>query len=205
MATKVLGHEPFDEVVLPLRVIPQPKPEHNAEGDCGACVLGGLLDLTVEEVYGRVGKVAPFSWDGVYSFLWEAHGREEIDRLVWRAPLWPVTECHRGFGNPAWLMMDDWFRWIQMAIDGGTYALLNYAMEGGGPLKSPDHFAMIVGTREVRVRKEMDSGTKFASIEREVLISCSSTRTPAEEWVEVGEMLRTRGGYNVFLVRPKKR
>jgi len=202
MATKVLGHEPFDEVILPQRVIPQPQPPLNAEGDCGACVLGGVLGLTVEQVYERVGKVQAFSWDGVYHFLWDALGRDEIDRLVWRAPTWPVTECHRGFGNPAWLMADDWFRWIQMAIDGGTYPLLNYAIEGGGPLQSPDHFAMIVGCRQVRTRKVMDSGTKFASIDRELLISCSSTRTPPEEWVEVGDLLRERGGYNCFLVRP---
>jgi hypothetical protein len=38
-------------VILPRRVKPQPVPGIVEGGDCGACVLGGLFDLSVEEVY----------------------------------------------------------------------------------------------------------------------------------------------------------
>jgi hypothetical protein len=38
----------------------------------------------------------------------------------------------------------------------------------------------------------------------EVLVSCSSTKTPAEEWVEADVFLKERGGFNVLLARPCK-
>ena len=62
------------ELILPLRVVPQPTPQINKGGDCGACVLAGLSGLTVEQVYTDIydqeleDAKAP-SWNGAYNAL----------------------------------------------------------------------------------------------------------------------------------------
>ena len=39
------------EVVLPRRVIPQPKPGVVEGGDCGGCCIAGLLNIPIERAY----------------------------------------------------------------------------------------------------------------------------------------------------------
>lgn len=49
----------LNKLILPLRVVPQPIPAIYVEGDCGACVLAGLLGIGIQEVYKRNGRIRP--------------------------------------------------------------------------------------------------------------------------------------------------
>lgn len=62
-----------------------------------------------------------------------------------------------------------------------------------------DHFVMIVGTRKLEIRKQLESGSKLSEIQNQLLVS---TKTPSEFWVDSRVMLQKHGGYNLFLARP---
>ncbi len=190
------------EVVLKRRVVPQPVPHVFAGGDCGACVLGGLTGKTVKEVYDifQDGKVAPFHWHAMYSALWEAKSLGLVDRIITAVPMW-VDNAHDGFwswGLPSTMQSLAWFAYLQMGLDAGYYALaLVDADKKGLNGHGTNHWVMLVGARTRRIPFE-----NGATIEHDVLVSCSSTKTPDEEWVEVGDFLKERGGFNLLLARP---
>lgn len=205
----------MNEVILPRRVVPQPAPQLYPGGDCGACVLGGLLGITVAEVYERFqrdGKVEAFSWSETRSALIKAQWQGLLDRVIDTVPIWPIrVDAHLIWGLPAWSMGQQWFSYVRMALDAGYYVTAAVDLDKAGPITEkagkrlvtePDHYVMIVGAREREEPIELDSGTKGARILQEVLVSCSSTKTPDEEWVEARGFLRERGGYNVLMARP---
>lgn len=188
-------------MILPLRVTPQPKPPIWEGGDCGACVLSGLLGIDVSAVYAKYRpEKQPFSWITMRQALWDAHSEGLIERFTDRVPFWPDVEAVRTFGDPGWMAGPYWFDWVSMGIDAGYYGLANVVMEGGGVNRLPDHWLMICGWREVDVPGRTPNAGTWVS--RQLLLSCSSTRTPAEEWIDHSDFLRERGGYNLFLVRP---
>lgn len=196
----------MSDVILPRRVVPQPVPSLVAGGDCGACVLGGLLGLAVPEVYGRLndGKVEAFTWQEIRGALHRAEREGLLDRIVDDVPQWPHARpaSIASFGSPSWLQNMQWWAYVRMAFDAGHYALTGVNLEKGGPFSNIDHFVMLVGVRETEREKAYGGEQPVRWLEREVLVSCSSTRTPAEEWVTVGDFLKERGGFNVLLARP---
>lgn len=194
----------MSNVLLPRRVVSQPIPFIVPGGDCGACVLGGLLGLSVADVYTRYaqdGKPASFGHVELHNALLQAHYQDGlIDRVVAAVPIWPyaLPKWDVPWGLPAWSQALQWFDYVRMALDGGYYALAGVTFEQGGPFAGIDHIVLLCGAREVRI--PIDAGG--ARIEKEVLVSCSSTKSPDEEWVNVGDFLSKRGGYNVLLARP---
>jgi hypothetical protein len=192
------------EIILPKRVVPQPQPPLNPDGDCGACVLAGLLDVTVEEVYKRKGEIKPFSWHSLHKVVGEAFWNGELDRFVSKTPFWPNPDALRGFGDPGWMSNLEWYDYVRMGLDGGYYGLLNYNMDGGGPFAMSDHFVMVVGAREREVPNDATPNSTGTVILRELLISDSSTRREGLYWVDHWKMLRENGGYNIMLARPPK-
>lgn len=194
------------EVVLVHRAVPQPVPNLQPGGDCGACVLAGLLGKGVQEVYDtfKDGKALSFHWRDMHDALWKAESHGLLDRIVTDVAMWPWTGAapfiewglHSGYQSIAW------FNYLTMALDAGYYGLAMVDIHkkgcfGGGT----DHWVLLCGAR---VRKEPFEDGKGASIKQEVLVSCSSTRTPDEEWVEASRFLIDRGGFNVLLARPVK-
>jgi hypothetical protein len=188
------------EVVLPRRAVLQPQPSLHAEGDCGACVLAGLLAVSVDEVYRRKGEVSPFCWVTLLELLADSYWSGELDRLVSKVPFWPSPDGLRSFGDPGWLTNLEWFDYLRMGLDGGYYGLMNYSMEGDGPLALPDHFVMVVGARDREVPNPNCAGSSV--ILRELLISDSSSKREPEHWEDHLTLLREHGGYNVLLARP---
>jgi hypothetical protein len=188
-------------VVLPRRVLRQPSPPLNPGGDCGPCCLGGLVGLSVPAVYAELAddKVTGMSYAAMRQALWKAHGAGLLDRLIDDHPLWIAGryEAHLTWGVPSWTQNLAWFHYVRMALEAGYYALAQVVHSRGGAAYAPDHWIMLVGAREQR--REFEGG---ASFEHEVLVSCSSTSTPDEEWVLERDFLRNRGGFNVFLARP---
>jgi hypothetical protein len=189
-----------EQVVLPLRVRPQPVPHLNPGGDCGACVLAGLLGLEPAQVYERLcaGKVESIGYPEMQRLL-RAHP-ELFDRAVWEAPLgWPVYDIQRAFGAPAHLQGSAWFAYVRMAIDAGYYGIANVDFRRGGTTGyGPDHWVLICGAR-LRPPPPGESGRVW----QEVLVSCSAKSSPDEEWVDAHDFLRERGGFNLLLARPR--
>jgi hypothetical protein len=193
------------EVVLPLRVVPQPQPSLNPGGDCSACVIAGILGLRVEDVYEDLGRGAPrgLTYYCRRELLERAKSRGLIDRLVLAVPLWPNSmDGYLAFGHQGHLFCTEWFDYMRMALDAGYYGIASVQFEktGAGTAMPPEtnHAVLICGVRERRV--PLSQGA--CRTDNEVLVSCSSKSSPDLEWVEVQEFLAQRGGYNVQLVRP---
>lgn len=192
------------EVVLARRVVAQPVPNLQHGGDCGACVLGGLVGKSVQWVYDtfQEGRYKSFHWREMHDALLRAERFGLLDRVVTDVPIWPAS-FHQSMASwclPNTAMSLAWFAYVTMAFDAGYYGLAlvdihKRGMYGGGT----NHWVLLAGARERREPFEDGGGSR---IDNELLISCSSTRTPDEEWVEVSDFLRERGGFNLLLARP---
>lgn len=187
-------------IVLTRRVCPQPVPHLNPGGDCGACVLAGLLEWSIPDVYQRLlgGAVEPVNRDDMRRALWSGYSLGLVDRIADDAPLcWEVYDPHRTFGSPAHLQGGPWFAYVRMALDAGYYGLAEVDHRRGGPLgQGKDHWVLICGAREV------PPPPPGGAVAQDVLVSCSSKSTPDEEWVDARAFLRDRGGFNLLLARP---
>lgn len=184
------------EVILPLRVATQPQPQLYARGDCGACVLSGLMGMSVEEVYTNYstsGVPAPFTWISMREALRSARLAGHLERLIDAAPTWHLPEYAYTFGMMGWQLHSPWFRYIRMGMEAGYYGLAVVNLEKLGPILDIDHYVLLCGARTVY---------EAGCFSNEVLVSCSATNTPDEEWVDVKEFLRYRGGFNTLLAKP---
>lgn len=191
-------------VVLPRRVVHQPTPELHPGGDCGACVLAGLTDLPLEEVYAKLDPKhsSPTSfWRGsmiaaVHIAKWDL---KRITKYIEEVPYWPPHEGMRAFGDSGWMQSSEWFSYVTMAFEAGYYAIASVVIKKTGPFSGgTDHWVLLCGSR---LRwGPWENGGRTGHYE--VLVSCSARSTPDEEWVGVGDFLRERGGFDVILVRP---
>lgn len=202
------------EVVLPRRVKVQPTPNINPGGDCGACVLGGALDVSVEYVYDELkGERQSISFWEMQRMLRVAESHELADRIIEQPARFKPTFDGGGgfsaFGTPAYFVARDWHRYVQMAIDAGYYGIaeVDYGrkgLEGHGT----NHWVLICGARigikwktefNTALNKDVTSGNYID----DVLVSCSARPTGMkDEWVDAHDFLKYRGGYNILFVRP---
>lgn len=191
------------EVILSRRVQPQPTPEMNPGGDCGACVLGGALGMSVERVYSELkGDVRSIEFGEMTRMLRCAVSSGLADRIVEDPASWPRRwwGCD-SFGRPSHYEAPAWLKYVRMAIDAGYYGIATVDTTGArGTQGGTNHWVMICGARNRG--HEAYGGT----LTGEVLVS-DSRRSVAmvERWVEAREFLQNEGGYDVLFVRPKER
>lgn len=193
------------DIVLPRRVFHQPDPHLNPGGDCGACVLGGLTNRDPKRIYDELfsGKPVSVNYHMMHQALRDMYWRGLLDRILLESPVW-----FQDFGGDqmAWglhgnLQSVHWVEYLRLGFDSGHYAVANVDTLKGGPFgRGPNHWVLLCGLREVEIPHPSMPGVSRYDIQ--VLVSCSSSRTPDEEWVEVEEFLRERGGFNVILARP---
>lgn len=191
-----------EDIVLPRRAQPQGAVIVPG-GDCGACVLGGLLGMSVKDAYtlNETGE-QPLSWTTMRQALFEARSRGLVDRLLDDVPFWPSYEAVAAWGSPGWGCNLEWFGRVRMAIDAGYYGVAQINFAGQGPLAEHDHWVMICGAREVTVPMTGPNMPRGAArIDQEVLVSCSASNV-AGYWIEARALLKTKGGYNLLLARP---
>jgi hypothetical protein len=188
------------EVVLPRRVVPQPNPGIVPGGDCVPCVLAGLLNISVRDVYEKLneGKYEPLGGSSTRSAFYEAKSLGWIDRLIDEAPYWP--SYHRMWGDPSWLVRLPWIRYMQMVFDAGYYGVASINLDGKGPIVENDHGVLFCGIRQRTVSHPTLKAA--SSIEYDLLVSCSA-RHPEGKWYEYIDYLEKYGGFNCFLARPK--
>jgi len=201
-----------EEIILPRRVVPQPVPFISPAGDCSGCALSGLLGLTgPAEVYARwpeeasirkpEDKPRSLSWYNVRQVIRTASGEGLIQDYLDDMPIWIPNHGEGYYGAPGFLVALQWYRYLRMALQAGYYALANVVHGKTAPKTQPDHVVMLVGAR-CRWEEGPIPGSRSGSFE--ILVSCSSTSTPAEEWVEASEFLRDRGGFNLYLAKPSE-
>ncbi len=194
------------EIVLPLRVVPQPTPNLQEGGDCGACVLGGLLGREVAGIYKMFqgGTCKSFHWREMHDALLHSRAIGLLDRVITDVPCW-LADFHptlAAWGLPSTSQSIAWFDYVTMAFDAGYYGLAMVDIfKKGYSGAGTNHWVMLVGARHRREPFANDSG---ARIYHELLVSCSSRTTPVEEWVECTDFLAQRGGFNLLLARPTR-
>ena len=197
-----------DEIVLPLRVVPQPVPFLNTGGDCVSCCLSGVLQTKPEAVYEQLADLCgaksgkperSFNWISLRQALWDLQGMGQLSDVITDTPYWFARGSEEFYGLPGFMCSGPWYRYVRMALQAGYYVFANVSMGQDAPRTYPDHCVLIVG-----------AGTQWEEIPgigrrgtESILVSCSSTRTPDEEWISAHKFLSTRGGYNVYLARPK--
>lgn len=188
------------EIVLSRRVHPQPTPEIVRGGDCGACVLGGALGISIERVYDELkGKRDSIEAGEMSRMLRVASMRGVADRIIEEPAAWPRRwwGCD-SFGRPSHYESLPWFNYVRMAIDAGYYGLAMIDADGHrGTQGGTNHWVLICGARN-RGHEAYDR-----TITGEVLISDSRRSVNMEErWYEARDFLQNWGGYDVKFVRP---
>jgi hypothetical protein len=195
-------------VVLPRRVVRQPTPGIVPGGDCGACVLAGLLglpDVRAAYDYKDPGdqQLTPFARGEMYSALHTALAQERVDRIVSAVPLFLPYAGADGmaFGAPGHMASLDWFYYMRMAFDAGYYGLAEVSHKREGvQVAETDHWVLLCGYREFSRPHETLEGA--STIEEQILVSNSAKSAEPETWVEKSVLLRDWGGYNALLARP---
>jgi hypothetical protein len=190
------------ETILSRRVVPQPSPGIVPAGDCGACVLAGLLDISPAAAYELVDgrPPRPLAWPSMELALCHARDRGLLDRNVAGVPFWHIYDGYAAYGAASWNVADHWFEYVLMAADAGYYGVAHIESKGQGPGSGADHWVLICGARSHWVDTAV-AGTK--RLETEIFVSCSATCVVGM-WHETERFLRTRGGYNVLLARPSR-
>lgn len=180
---------------LPLRAIPQPSPALVPVGDCGACVLGGVLGWDLPRVYNTfLGGPRSFHRLDMEAALRKAYYEGLVATVATRMPFWLPEHPFQSWGIPSWTIASEWYGYIRMAIEAGYYGLAPVSMRREGPLgHGVDHWVLITGARH---------SSHEGTVKNEILLSCSAPSTPDLEWVHVRDFLKERGGYDVLLVKP---
>ncbi len=186
------------EVTLPRRVHPQPSPHRVAVGDCGACALGGLMGVSVDEAYALARDDGPprsIGWQEMAQALRGSYGRGRLSRALLDVPIWPnaVSSMCLTWGVTASWQSHAWWNLAATAIDAGLYGLACVSFKAAGSdSEGPDHWVLIVGYR---------SRVDGSQIRDELLVSCS-TRHPEGRWIDRNDFLRQWGGFNTLWARP---
>ncbi len=194
----------IDQKILPLKALPQPQPSIYEGGDCGACVLGGLLPPdyhNVPAVYEVCREdLEAFSHSTMTDSLFNAKAHGLIEDFIYTVPIWPHPGAYMMWGSTGWSMSGEWFDYIKVAILAGYYALAPVDAFGKGI--DVDHWVMIKG---YRIREIPIKGNKAAKrISKDILVSDSSVQRPDLKWIQASTFLKKHGGYNAILVRPKQ-
>ncbi len=200
------------EVVLPRRVAKQPTPNLNQGGDCGPCVLAGILGRSSPKaVYDEHfdGKPCSLGYGEMQRLLRVHRSSKDLDRIIEHPPNWlggggEYSAWLGSFGWAAWRMHEPWFRYVQMAFEAGYYGLaqVDSTKTGGDANGGTDHWILLCGARSWVEWTDHPEGHSSGKPVAQVLVSCSARSTPDEEWVDARAFLRERGGFSTLFARP---
>lgn len=178
-------------LILPRRAVTQPHPFIYKGGDCGACSLGGVLGISVPEVYKAFGSDG-ITHSGEMGRCLRCAVTDYADRILDVPAKWDVYTGCASFGQPAYFASVPWFNYIRMGIDAGYYGLATINYDGNGRPET-NHWIVICGARtKGAIVNELITG--------DILVSCS---VRGECWYDAREFLKNFGGYDTMLVRPK--
>ncbi len=186
-----------------------PRPTLWHEGDCGPCVIAGLIDwypgnkvdpsVVVRAIYERAHSkelpIRALSAQAMRRVLNRLYTERQIDYLEPYPPSWSHRsfDLHGVWGATGWDHEPEWSNWIHLAMLAGCYAICAVNIDKEGPPNPANHWVMLCGYRRV---------AKHGVWWNEVLMSCSSSSSPVEQWVPSIDFLKQYGGFNCILVRP---
>jgi hypothetical protein len=225
--------ESVKEIVLPRRPPINPTPCINGGGDCGACVVAGVLNITVEQAYeyhvsgnyyggDPIPKISSWNQNSMRNTLTmlvnDLGGYRETPRLLEHVvddvPIWPFAFPFQGLGIPYGLaghrQFDGWVNYVRAMLTGQYYGITTVYNNGfkkttdDAMFGETDHWITIVGWRYAFVPTEDEERKKISRghYQQEVLIANSARSSPREEWIDVGEFLKSWGGFGVIWAKP---
>jgi hypothetical protein len=216
------------EIVLPRRPPKNYEVSLSPGGDCGACVVAGLLGKTVEEAYElhctgnyyggeKIPKIHHWTFDSMKDTLDnlqdKCNGKSRcaratpwlLDHAVTDIPIWPFgdTRHYLCFGMRA---QSEWRDYAQAMLNGGYYGVAQVKMGGhnpDGPLKNgttTDHWVLLCGWRYVYHREE---GKECGHWTEEILVGDSARSQPLERWVDLNDFQNYWGGFQAMWAKPR--
>ncbi len=206
MNRELLNSTVLSELRLERKPVPQPTPHLHPGGDCGACVLAGLFQLEVMDVYQRFGEIrdgVPQSYHPTLlrQALNSARANGILQRIALEIPRFQVAAAFETFGPGGWLQVGGWWERLVMAIDGGYYGIVGIDFDAAGPLGSgADHIVLLNGYREVQNHVRLTTGTETIVKDREVGVGCSMK---GNYWRNANEFLQKDGGFPVLYAKPR--
>lgn len=219
-------------IVLPRRPVKNREVSLNEGGDCGGCVLAGLLQLPDAEdayKYHRPGNY--YGGDPIpqiHSFTNRSMidtltvltsdsgcrgGMDStpvlLDHVISDVPIWPFGHARHdlAFGMRAQFEWRDYARGL---LNGGYYGLAQ-VRHGGWPedthiskFGTTNHWIMICGWRYLFVPETDSERLKLTtgSYRTEFLIGDSSRSRPLETWIDANEFQNRWGGFAAIWARP---
>jgi len=219
------------EISLSRRPPKNPIPSLNDGGDCGACVLAGILNISIEKAYdlhrsgeyygGKpIPKVSCFNFHSMIRTLESltndlGHKDESetfLEHCVTDIPLWTIDQLHEisgvSFGVSGAMQYSPWCNMVRAMLAGGYYGICQVYDGGHKVLNNSygitNHWIMIAGWRYVYV-KHTDhkvEGNALGHYEQEILIGNSSNAHPQEQWLPADDFLKFWGGFGVLWAKP---
>lgn len=188
----------------------------NKQGDCGACVLAGLLSITVEQAYELhesgsyyggepIPKISALSRSSMLRTLEKLESNKQIQHLVQHTPIFPFSvykEQGSPFGLSAGLQFDAWTDYIRILLTAGYYGVAQVYNNGHNQntlneYGMTNHWVLIKGWRMQWRYDEKGSG----SGQQEICISNSARNAQHEQWIYVGDFLKNWGGFDAYWVK----
>ena len=190
------------ELILPRRSPKNPTPCISPGGDCGACVLSGLIGIPVKDIYRIIREndnVSPFGLSDMHGAVWYLKSANKIQQMITDYPIWIEHFFRFPFGLQSQMMSLPWFNYIRMALEAGYYPICEVNMKGKVlEVHETDHWVLICGIR-TKLGKKRGVGQ---CIDNEVLISDSARTMPDERWIEINDFLMNFGGFQNILIKP---
>jgi hypothetical protein len=219
------------EIVLPRRPPKNYEVSLSDGGDCGACAVAGLLQISIEQAYeyhvsGEYlgGKPIPkiSAWnrrslintlEGMTNDLdgWRALPNL-VEHVVSETPLFPFDHPHGILGLPygltSWSQFSPWCDYVRAMLNGGYYGLTTVFNNGVTQLDNTygetNHWVTIVGWRYAFTKREDLEDKYSGSYSQEVLIANSAKNSPLEEWICAADFLKKWGGFSAIWAKPKQ-
>ena len=213
------------ESVLPRRPPKNPQPCIVEGGDCGACVLAGVLGITPLEVYdlhesgrysggGDISKLSAFNFHSMYRTLKKMASITQehcsgvprrLEHALVEIPIWPFT-CHEmntQFGLPGKMQSRAWLEHAKAMVSSGYYGIAQVKNGGKSELKNygeTDHWLTIAGWR--CTYETSDVPVPHGTYKTHILIADSALSQPLEQWITAHDFLNVWGGFAAFWAKP---
>lgn len=213
-----------DYIYLPNSVPRNYPTSLNKQGDCGACVLAGLLKISIEDAYENhesgcyhggnpIPKIYSFCRSSMLRTLERLNSKTgPIAHIVKHTPIFPTApykEQGMPFGLHGVSQFDAWTDYIRALLAGGYYGVAQVYNNGHRDTTfheygMTNHWVLIKGWRlqwymEPKNKEQICSGMG----QQEICISNSARNSKHEEWVSIDDFLRLWGGFDAYWVKLK--
>lgn len=224
--------ETVKSIILPRTVRKQPIPHISQGGDCGACVVAGMLDISVSEAYDfhqtgeyssgdKIPKTSAWNQRSMRNTLelltndLGCSGRllpTLLEHVVVEVPIFPFNIMRKhelAFGLNGHSQFWAWTSYLRAMLHGGFYGLATVFNNGFKTAEDfklygeTNHWVLIRGWRYAYEKNEDPNRLCIGSYEQEILIGNSAHNSPDEEWLPIDKFLLFWGGFTAMWAKPK--